>query len=173
MTQPGSSEVVLRALERRHLAATLAWGNDPELRRLLDRARPIGAEEHERWFASLAERTDTRHFAIEAGQQHVGNVWLAEINRRHRKAEVRIVLGLDAVGKGCGSQALRLVTEYAFAALDLRRVYAYVLAFNPRARRAFEKAGFELEGTLRQDRLVNDTAVDVFVLGRVSDSPST
>ena len=121
-----------------------------------------------RWFASLATRSDTRHFAIEVSGRHVGNVWLEAIDDRHRKAEVRIVMGLDAVERGCGSQALRLIADHAFDALGLRRLYAYVLAFNPRAKRAFEKAGFELEGTLRQDRLAGGTPVDVFVLGRVN-----
>ena len=170
MSQTHASDVVLRPFDRRHLAATLAWANDPELARLLDRARTIAAEEHERWFASLAGRADTRHFAIEADGRHVGNVWLAEIDERHRKAEVRIVMGRDAVGRGCGPEALRLISDQAFGALGLRRLYAYVLAFNPRARRAFEKAGFELEGTLRQDRLAGGVPVDVFVLGRVKST---
>jgi RimJ/RimL family protein N-acetyltransferase len=171
MSQPASGEVTLRPFERRHLAATLAWANDPELGRLLDRAKTIPADEHERWFESLAGRADTRYFAIETGGRHVGNVWLADIDERHSKAEVRIVMGLDAVGRGCGSQALQLIAEHALGALGLRRLYAYVLAFNPRAKRAFEKAGFELEGTLRQDRLAGATPVDVFVLGRVKTSP--
>ena len=168
MSQPASGAVTLCPFERKHLAATLAWANHPELARLLDRTRTIAADEHERWFASLASRADTRYFAIETGGRHVGNVWLADIDERHRKAEVRIVIGLDAVGRGCGSQALQLIADHALGALGLRRLYAYVLAFNPRAKRAFEKAGFELEGTLRQDRLAGGTPVDVFVLGRVN-----
>ena len=171
MSQLSSGEVTLRPFERRHLASTLAWANDPELARLLDRARPIGAEEHERWFASLADRPDTQFFAIERAGRHIGNVWLADIDQRHGKAEVRIVLSPDAVEQGSGAQALRLVTDHAFATLGLRRVYAYVLAFNPRAKRAFQKAGFALEGTLQADRFVNGEAIDVFVLGRVRTSP--
>lgn len=173
MSQTQASDVVLRPLDRRHLAATLAWANDPELARLLNRTSSIGADEHERWFASLANRADTRHFAIESGGRHIGNVWLADIDRRHRKAEVRIVIGLDDVAQGSGVRALTLVTDHAFRALGLRRVYAYVLAFNMRAKRAFEKAGFEVEGTLRQDRLSGGVPVDVFVLGRVNSTSQT
>jgi RimJ/RimL family protein N-acetyltransferase len=56
---------------------------------------------------------------------------------------------------------------YAFERLNLHRVYAYVLAINPRARRAFEKAGFALEGTLREDRWAGDAYTDVYLLGRL------
>jgi RimJ/RimL family protein N-acetyltransferase len=170
MTASGAGDVVLRPLERRHLAATLEWTNDRQLARLLDRAARVEADEHQRWFNALAGRSDTVYFAIEAGGRHIGNVWLANIDARHRKAEVRIVLATDAVGRGAGTEALREITTYAFVTLDLQRLYAYVLAFNPRARRSFEKAGFELEGTLRNDRMDGSTPVDVYVLGRLRNN---
>ena len=46
-------------------------------------------------------------------------------------------------------------------------LYAQVLSTNPRSRRAFEKAGFELEGTFREDRWVGDRYVDTWWLGRL------
>ena len=160
--------VTLVAFGRQHLAQTLHWTNDPELARLLDRRHPVTADEHDRWFASLDSRRDTRFFAIENDSHHIGNVWLADIDARHRKAEVRIVLDLDAVDRGCGSRAIELVAAQAFAEMSLHRLYAFVLAFNPRGRRAFEKAGFTLEGTLRDDRFDGAGFVDAFVLGRIN-----
>jgi RimJ/RimL family protein N-acetyltransferase len=167
----GGVPVALAPFGRRHLAATLEWTNDASLARLLDRARRIDPEEHERWFAALASRTDTRYFAIEVGAtcDHVGNVWLADIDTRHLKAEVRVVVGReDATGRGVGSRAIDLMARHAFDALGLHRVYAYVLTLNPRAKRAFEKAGFTLEGVLRDDRRTADGFTDVFLLAKVA-----
>ena len=163
------SGVTLVAFGRPHLAQTLLWTNDPELARLLDRRQRVTAEEHERWFDSLDSRQDTRVFAIEDEARHIGNVWLADIDPRHRKAEVRIVLAPDAANRGCGSRAIELVAAQAFGQMNLHRLYAFVLAFNPRGRRAFEKAGFSLEGTLRDDRFDGVNFVDAFVLGRIND----
>ncbi len=163
-----SSGVELVPFERRHLAETLRWTNDPELARLMDRPRRIDEDEHQRWFESLSARTDTVYFAIEEDGRHVGNVWLAALDRRHRKAEVRIVLGPTAVNRGCGTRAIELIADHAFISIGLNRVYAFVLAFNPRARRAFEKAQFVLEGTLREDRFNGGEFVDTFVLGRLN-----
>ena len=73
-----------------------------------------------------------------------------------------------ARGRGVGTRAIDLVSRYAFEQLSLHRVYAYVLALNPRARRAFEKAGFSLEGTLRDDRSVGDGYVDSYLLSRLA-----
>jgi RimJ/RimL family protein N-acetyltransferase len=160
----------LRPFGRQHLARTLQWTNDPELSRLLDRSRAVEPDEHERWFAALAERRDTLFFAIELDDaSHLGNVWLVDIDRRHRKAEMRIIIGEpDRLGAGLGSRALDLMARHAFDLLGLHRLYAYVLAFNPRARRAFEKAGFVLEGTLRDDRWNGVAFTDALLLGRVA-----
>jgi RimJ/RimL family protein N-acetyltransferase len=156
--------------ERRHLAATLQWMNDPALMRLLGRGRPFSYHEHQRWFEELASRSDCRFFAVEdpATGKHLGNAWLWDIDPRHHRAEVRIVIGSPAdTSKGLGSEAIRLISTFAFETLDLNRVYAYILAFNERGKRAFEKAGFTAEGLLRSDRWSGDGFVDVHVMGRL------
>lgn len=162
--------VSLRPLERRHLEKTRLWANDPELMRLLDRARPVSETEHERWFAHLHDGDDRAYFVIETNDEarHVGNVWLWQIDWRHRRAELRIIIGeAEQTGRGVGTEAINLMCNYAFGPLNLHKVYAYVLGTNPRARRAFEKAGFVLEGTLREDRWAGDAYTDVFLLGRL------
>jgi RimJ/RimL family protein N-acetyltransferase len=163
--------IVLEPLAARHLARTREWTNDPALARLLGRPRTVDEGEHARWFASLERRTDAMFFAIEtaADGRHIGNVWLANIDARHKKAEVRIVIGdPGAVGRGLGPAAIDRAARHAFDVIGLHRVYAYVMDFNPRARQAFEKAGFALEGTLRDDRWIGDGFSDVFVLGRLA-----
>src|SRR5215213_954573 len=120
--------VVLAPFEKRHLSQTLRWTNDPELARLMDRPRRIDDDEHARWFDTLPCRSDTVYFAIEEDGRHVGNVWLAALDQRHRKAEVRIVLGSTAVNRGCGTRAIELIADHAFTAMRLNRVYAFVLA---------------------------------------------
>lgn len=162
--------ISLRPLEDRHLEKTRAWVNDPGLMRLLNRALPVSADQHEQWFADIQKRTDCRYFAIEANDDHthIGNVWLWNIDPRHRRAEIRIVLGDAAhTGRGMGTEATLLLCDYAFERMNLHKIYAYVLAINPRALRSFEKAGFILEGTLRQDRWVDDAYTDVYLLGKL------
>jgi RimJ/RimL family protein N-acetyltransferase len=50
----------------------------------------------------------------------------------------------------------------------LHRLYAYVFARNPRAKRAFEKAGFTVEGLLRQERRFGTEFIDVYLLARLA-----
>jgi len=164
--------ISLLPLAARHLERTRAWVNDPYLMRLLNRTDHVTEAEHQDWFNRLKDRTDCVYFAIETSDnhEHIGNIWLWDIDERHRRAEVRVVIGNhDRLGKGLGSEAIALVSDLAFDQLKLHKVYAYVLAINPRARAAFEKAGFAVEGVLRQDRWTGDAFADVFLLGKLND----
>lgn len=165
------ARVRLVPLTLAHLARTREWANEPQLMRLMDRHNPVTEEEHDVWFTTVVGGEGCAYFAIETADEgaHIGNIWLWDIDRRHRKAEVRIVVGAETGrGRGLGSEAIDQVCRYAFERLGLRRLYAYVLAINPGARRAFERAGFALEGTLRDDRWAGDRFVDSHLLARVN-----
>jgi RimJ/RimL family protein N-acetyltransferase len=164
------NDLAIVPLRRSHLGRTREWANDPDLARLANRQRPVGEAEHQAWFESMASRSDCAYFAVEQPDEpaHVGNVWLWDVDTRHRKAELRIVIGEPtARGRGLGSAAIELACRHGFEQLHLHRIYAYVLAINPGARRAFEKAGFTLEGTLTDDRWSLDRFIDAHLLARI------
>ena len=163
--------VHLVPLDRSHKEKTRVWANDPEIARLMDRARPVSEEEHEAFFDAIARRDDCVFFAIELAENstHVGNVWLWGIDARHRKAEIRVVVGEAAArGRGAGSEAIDLLCRYAFDRLNLHRVYAFVLSTNPAGKRAFEAAGFVPEGVLREDRWADGRFIDTHLLARIN-----
>ena len=165
-----AERVRLVPLDRPHLGRSREWANDPLLMRLMGRQHPVSASEHDAWFTSIVRGGNCAYFAIEtvADDVHVGNVWLWDIDRRHRKAELRVVIGHDSArGQGLGAEAIDRLCRHGFDRLDLHRIYAYVLSINPAARRAFERAGFALEGTLRDDRWAVDGFVDACLLARV------
>jgi len=165
-----AERVRLVPLDRPHLAQTREWANDPQLMRLMDRQRPVSVAEHDAWFAFVSHSDDCAYFAIETvdGRAHVGNVWLWAIDQRHRKAELRVVIGDEAArGRGMGAEAIDRLCRHGFDRLGLHRIYAYVLSINPAARRAFERAGFALEGVLRDDRWAEDRFVDTYLLARL------
>ena len=147
--------------------------NNEEMMQYLDRAKPISEIEHERWLENILQRPDCIFFAMEADEppQHFGNIWLWSIDSRHRKAEIRIVIGEEGfVGKGLGTEAITLLCTYAFTRLNLNKIYSFVLASNPRGKRSFEKAGFQVEGILRKDRWEGSHFTDVYVLGNLNES---
>lgn len=164
------TKIAICPFARKHLEKSFDWANDPELSVLMGRARPITEAEHEQWFANLHQQKDGVFFSIESldTAEHIGNVWLWNIDLLHRKAELRIILGSrEHIGRGMGSEAISLASDYAFDVLNLHKIYAYVLSINERAKHSFEKVGFFVEGILKEDRFSRGSYIDVFLLGRV------
>ena len=83
----------------------------------------------------------------------IGEVALSELDLRNGSAEVGIFIGeVDEWGKGYGTDAVSALVDFGFRELRLERIWLNVWTGNDRARRLYEKAGFVLEATLRNDR---------------------
>lgn len=170
------ARVRLRAFELADAERYRAWVNDPEIARLIDRARPVTPAEHEAWYRALVASPSAAVFAIDRLRdgELIGVVWLYDIHPRHRRAEVRIVIGeKSAWGGGYGTDALRVLVGIAFGLLRLEKLWADVLVTNPRGAAAFERAGFKREGLLLGDRAQDDGRVDVIRLGILRDPART
>jgi RimJ/RimL family protein N-acetyltransferase len=150
-----SEDIRLRTVEREDIPTFLRWFNDPEVRRYLLMFEPMSKAKEERWFEARLDRTDDYLFGIEVpagdGWQHIGNVGLHRVDWVSRHCIFGIVIGeRDYWGKGFGTKATRAALRFAFDTLNLHRVELEVFDFNRRAMRAYEKAGFRLEGTRRE-----------------------
>lgn len=78
------------------------------------------------------------------------------VERQHRDAGIGIMIGNKAQrGKGLGTQAIKILANYAFKRLNLNRLTAYIYENNKGSARAFEKAGFVEEGVRRKAKFCN------------------
>ncbi|MFJ5231758.1 GNAT family N-acetyltransferase [Kitasatospora sp. NPDC088391] len=115
------------------------------------------------WYTTRNDQPDRLDLIVvdRATDRGVGEIVLNEWSEPNRSCNLRIALGPDGRDRGLGTEAVRLLTDHALRTLGLNRVSLSVYAFNPRARRAYEKAGFKLEGIRRQvlrhgDRWIDD-----------------
>ena len=93
---------------------------------------------YERYCAS-----DRRHFLIVVDNRPVGEIGLKHIDWAKREGELSIHLQNDAVkNRGIGTQAERLLLDYAFDELGMNAVTARVVVKNTRSRHVLEKVGF-------------------------------
>ncbi|UGS38664.1 GNAT family N-acetyltransferase [Capillimicrobium parvum] len=133
-----------------------AWINDRELVELSATYRPVSRVEHDAWFAGIRRRDDAVIFAIREDGELVGTCQLIVAGD---EAELRIRVGRpSARGRGLGTQAVRLLTARGFEELGLRRIWLQVFRANPRAIRAYEKAGFTVCGEQGPTVLMDLTA---------------
>lgn len=82
---------------------------------------------------------------------HIGNIKIGPINRNHGYADISYFIGdRQYWGKGFATEAIKLVTKFAFEVLQLYRVQAGAYERNIGSIRALQKAGFCQEGCLRK-----------------------
>ncbi len=118
------------------------------------------------WLASRADQADRLDLAVveRATGACVGEVVLNDWDPANQACSFRIALDARVHGRGLGTEATRLIVGYGFERLGLHRISLEVYAFNPRARRAYEKAGFVAEGVLRESLLWEGERVDATVM---------
>jgi [ribosomal protein S5]-alanine N-acetyltransferase len=103
---------------------------------------------------------------------HVGNIKLGPINAFHQTAEIGILIGArDAWGKGIGTSAISLLAGLAAEQLSIRKVTAGCYASNVGSQRAFEKAGFVVEGVRPRQVLVPGGEDDLVLMGKCVTGP--
>jgi RimJ/RimL family protein N-acetyltransferase len=127
--------------------------SDPEVIRLTGSpVEELPAERLRAWYGSRNEQTDRLDLAIvdRASGDVVGEAVLNEWDQHNRSCCFRILIGPGGRDRGLGTEAVRLTVGHAFEQVGLHRVSLYVYTHNPRARRAYEKAGFVSEGVERE-----------------------
>ncbi len=141
------TRVVLREKRLGDAPDDYHWRSQSDLSRY-DAARPLTMT-YQEYLAFYREELlypspYRRSLAIEdeAGR-HVGNVMYYNIDTLRQEAELGITIGERQYwGKGYGTEAVRLLIEHLLGRLAFRRLHLKTLAWNRRARRCFEKAGF-------------------------------
>jgi RimJ/RimL family protein N-acetyltransferase len=146
----------------------LEWINDRD--QVLRNApyKPVSESAHYAWFEAVQKRTDMTMFGIRVLETDklIGTCQLRGIDSVHRNAELQIRIGdVGSRGVGYGTEAVRLLLEFAFVDLNLHRVFLHAFATNVAAIRVYEKVGFVREGVLRQAAHINGEYVDVMVMG--------
>jgi RimJ/RimL family protein N-acetyltransferase len=146
--------VALGPLRSDLIDAHLRWGNDWATYRLLDNIRGPGTREHvTAWLRQATSGALPYDFLIyeRASMQPIGTTGLRDVDFRFGTAEFTIGIGEHAFrGRGLGSEATRLMLDYAFNVLGLHNVMLRVMAFNSTAIHVYQTVGFREIGRRRE-----------------------
>jgi diamine N-acetyltransferase len=163
--------VALGPLRRELLATYHRWFNNfRTLRTTGAIPMPLTMEQQVAQFDELA--TSERHpdyvsFTIyrRSDLTPIGSCQLQDITFRNRTAEFVIFIAEPSErGKGYGTEATKLMLDYAFTALGLNNVMLKVYEFNLAGQRAYQKAGFREFGRRRQAQFMGGTLWDVIYM---------
>jgi RimJ/RimL family protein N-acetyltransferase len=118
------------------------------------------------------ERQDWIGFAIYVLPElrPIGVINLRDFTNPHGTAEFGITIGAASDrGRGFGTEAVRLLLDYAFTVLGLHNVWLDTPAYNTAAIRAYEKAGFREIGRRRGARRLAGRRYDVVLMDCIAD----
>lgn len=140
--------------------------------------RFVGQWSREQHAAALADE-DIRHLIVEgpAGERE-GYVILTGIQDRNLTINIKRLV-IQTKGCGYGTSTLKLLIDWAFAHTDTHRLWLDVKDHNVRAQQVYAKAGFRLEGKLRECLRTEEGFESIQIMSilrhelRTDDSPPT
>lgn len=109
-----------------------------------------------------ADENETFAFAVTADGKVIGSIGVFRQGNIHRQtAELGYYIAEEYWGRGIMTEAVKQICEYVFDKSDIIRIYAEPFAYHTASCRVLEKAGFQYEGTLRNNAVKNGKVIDM------------
>jgi RimJ/RimL family protein N-acetyltransferase len=161
------AKVWLRAVEAEDAERYHQWINDPVTNDQRGLYHPLSQAQAAAYVADKAPSPEALTLTVcRGGGDAIGLIGLRGICARSRRAEIWIYLGERSEwGKGFGTEAIRLLTDYAFDEMNLHRIWLECDPDNSAAVRSYEKNGFRLEGRHRDGYFRHGRFRDTVVMG--------
>ncbi|KYH29616.1 MULTISPECIES: GNAT family N-acetyltransferase [Clostridium] len=150
-------KVCLRAYREEDIARATELVNDKELKKFLVNGIPFPMTqwEEEEWIRSQKGNENGEYnFAIEDIKtgKYIGGCGIHKVNWLSRVATVGIMIGdKNYWGKGYGTDAMKVLMKFIFEDMNMNKIRLSVFSFNERAKRCYEKCGFQVEGILKKE----------------------
>ena len=117
-----------------------------------------------------SDENETFAFAITLDGKVVGSIGAFRQSNIHAKtAELGYYLAEECWGRGIMTEAVWQLCEYVFSHSDIIRIFAEPFAHNIGSQRVLEKAGFQYEGTLRNNAVKNGRIMDMKMYAKLMD----
>ena len=169
----GGRRIVLREWHRSDIPALVAAIDGLEGRHWLqsipDPYTPADAEQYISFTRTQLTAGAAAELVIVVEGALAGAVGLRLVGPEAGAGEIGYWVAAAMRGRGVASTAARLLSDFGFEALGLRRIELNAAVANTASRRVAEKAGFELEGVRRAWRTVGGVPTDHAVYSRIAD----
>ena len=160
-------KVVLTGLTAQSIPKILDWANNPDTKIMTGTVYPISEFEHDDWIREKVKSKHDKIFIIQEKdtRSDIGIIGMKHSDFINRNAEMYLSIGDEAFrGMGYGTDAVMALVTFGFNTLNLHRIYLHVFDFNVAAIRSYEKAGFVIDGKLKDHHYANGKYHDVFLM---------
>lgn len=142
---------------------------DEEVARLTGSRTDFSREEVTNFFHICIDDDSRYDFLLVKDGRVIGESVINEIDEGNNSANFRICLfHPDDTPKGLGTWAIKRTIDFAFNTIKLHRLELEVFSFNPRAIRAYEKAGFIKEGVRKEAIKTEEGYADAILMAIIN-----
>ncbi len=101
------------------------------------------------------------YYIIESNEKKIGNIKIGPIDLKNKTSDLVCLIGnRDYLGKGLATKAISLANNIAFKTYDIRRLQGGMYSSNIPSIKAYTRAGWVIEATLKGFYFSNDDAID-------------
>ena len=165
-------DVRLESFSRAHLGVIAELAVDPDVQRFTRFPVPALPDFDEIWWSRLEEGRRCRSresFAVidEGSGRVLGIAGAPKIDHEARTAELGYLIAPSARGRGVATEALTMLTSWAFTVLLALRLELLISDQNPASRKVAVRCGYQLEGVLRSLHLKDGIRWDTEIWSRL------
>jgi ribosomal-protein-alanine N-acetyltransferase len=158
----GTQDIELVPLLQEHAAMIHVYASKPAVKKYIGWPLMHSPTETAEYVRTLVARHDAgSHIYASVVEKHSGRVVgtgiLFGFDKAANHGELGYVFDDTVWGKGYGTQLVRVMSEFAFAELKLRKLFARVVSVNVGSARVLERNGFTLEAELKDYYYMDDT----------------
>jgi RimJ/RimL family protein N-acetyltransferase len=141
------------------------WLNDLEVTINLTFYNRIINTENEKTFLGKLSQEHNYSIIDKETNELIGNCGYVHLDHLNQTGEIGIFIGnKNYWNRGYGTEALTLLLDYGFKALNLHNIGLTVLSFNKRAIKSYEKVGFKIIGKKREAILRGEERHDLIIM---------
>lgn len=172
MTTLKSKNMVLRHIRMSDLHEFVACQSDSIARKLISTQHTLVQASiilRKRVLDLHKKKPHGETFAIEIGDQFVGYIDIAHLHEQdgEHRATIGYCIAKKYRNRGIATQAVKLITAYAFKHYKLKRIEAWLRPENKASAKVLRKNGYVLEGILRKHRCKKGTYYDDMIYAKI------
>lgn len=170
MIQVEGKKIILREITQKDAAEEyLGWLNDDEVTKGLDTiVKPYPLDMLKAYVADAIASKVTHMFIIvdKETSDNIGTAKIHSISEKNGTCNLGMMIGNKKYwGKGYGQDAYNTAIDYAFTRLQIRKIWELANADNYASLSMCKKAGFQIEGQLKEQVLSEGKYIDKVLLG--------
>lgn len=155
----------LRDFVDRDIGSIAIYANNINVSRYMASRMPHPyTKDDARWWVETGSKEQGLYYAIDLRGKCIGvvGVRFGDLEQQY-SAEIGYWIAEDHWGKGIGTEAVSIMTDYVFSEMKTVRLSAPVYSPNKASMRVLEKCGYTLEAVHRKAVFKNDEFLDEYV----------